>query len=192
MSDTSSTTTLAEKKEYSIAELSDDVVRMETGLPTKEVFNIVVKHALRFKGGINYFSGRKVESIYFEDQIFITLMKLEQNYTNLHLAQLFHCCVSTVSNIVTTFIHVLPSILFDHLMTTIPPRGKNKLSAPSSFSQFGSCRITIDCTDIGVAAPGLMSQQNGTYSSYTGMNSFKVIIGVAPNTFFTYVNDLYP
>lgn len=33
-------------KRYSVAERSDDVVRMETGLPTKEVFNIVVKHAL--------------------------------------------------------------------------------------------------------------------------------------------------
>lgn len=57
-------------------ELSDDVLRMETGLPTKEVFNIVVKHVLRFKDDINYFSGWKVEAINFEDQIFITLMKL--------------------------------------------------------------------------------------------------------------------
>ena len=172
-------------KRYSVAELSDDVVRMETGLPTKEVFNIVVKHALRFKDDINYFSGWKVEAINFEDQIFITLMKLTQNYTNLHLAQLFHCSVSTISNIVTTFIHVLHTILFDDLMSTIPSRDKNKLSALSSFSQFASCRIVIDCTDIEVAAPGLMSQQNATYSTYRGMNSFKVIIGVAPNAVIT-------
>ena len=100
--------------------------------------------------------------------------------------------MSTVSNIVTTFIHVFHSILFDHLMTTIPSGGTNKLSAPSSFSQFGSCRIIIHCIDIEVAPPGLMSQQNATYSSYRGMNSFKVITGVAPNTVFTYVSDLYP
>ena len=31
----------------------------------------------------------KVESITFEDQVFITLMTLRQNYTNLHQAQLF-------------------------------------------------------------------------------------------------------
>ena len=85
---------------------------METGLPTKEVFNIVVLHALRLKDSINYFSGWKVLSINFEDQILITLMKLRQNYTNLHLAQLFSCSVSTIANIVTTFIHVLHSILF--------------------------------------------------------------------------------
>ena len=74
---------------------------MEAGLPTKEVFDIVVRHALRFKDSIIYFSGWKVTSISFEDQILITLMKVRQNYTNLHLAQLFSCSTSTISNIVT-------------------------------------------------------------------------------------------
>ena len=71
-------------------------------------------------------------------------------------------------------------------------RDKNKLSAPSSFSQYGSCCIVIDCTDIEVAAPGLMSQQSATYSSYRGMHSFKVIVGVAPNAVITYVSKLFP
>lgn len=43
-----------------------------------------------------------------------------------------------------------------------------------------------------MAAPGLMSQQNATYSSYRGMNSFKVIIGVTPNAVITYFSNLYP
>lgn len=166
------------QKHYTVSGLSAEVLRMETGLSMKEVFNIVVLHALRFKDFIVYYSGWKVESINFEDQIFITLMKLRQNYTNLHLAQLFSCSVATIANIVTTFIHVLHSILFHDIMTTIPSRPeKNVLCAPSSFSQFTSCRIVIDCTDVEIAAPGLMSQQNATYSSYRGMNSFKVIVG---------------
>ena len=37
-----------------------------------------------------------------------------------------------------------------------------------------------------------MSQQTATYSSYRRMNSFKVIIGVAPNAVITYVSNLYP
>ena len=37
-----------------------------------------------------------------------------------------------------------------------------------------------------------MSQQNATYSAYRGMNSFKVIVGVAPNAVITYVSKLYP
>ena len=180
------------QQHYNISGLSAEVLRMETELPTKDVFNIVVLHALRFKDCIVYYSGWRVESINFEDQIFITLMKLRQNYTNLHLAQLFSCSVATIANIVTTFIHVLHSILFRDIMTTIPSREKNVLCAPSSFSEFTSCRIVIDCTDVEIAAPGLMSQQNATYSSYRGMNSFKVIVGVAPNAVITFVSKLYP
>ena len=92
------------KKSYTISRLTAEVIRMETGLPTREVFDIVVNHALRFKDSITYFSGWKVESITFEDQIFITLMKIRRSYTNLHLAQLFSCSVGTIANIVTTFI----------------------------------------------------------------------------------------
>ena len=37
-----------------------------------------------------------------------------------------------------------------------------------------------------------MSQQNATYSSYRGMNSFKVLTGVVPNGVLTYIISLYP
>ena len=181
-----------QRTHYSASTLTTDVLRMETGLPTKEVFQIVVNYASRFKDSLSYYAGWRVESIIFEDQILITLMKLRQNYTNLHIAQLFSCSVATISNVVTTFVHVLHNILFDDLMTTIPSREKNKLCSPSLFSMFTSCRIVIDCTDIEIAAPSLMNQQNATYSNYQGMNSFKVIVGVAPNAVITYVSKLYP
>ena len=150
---------------------------------------ISVNHVARFKGHINYYSGWKEEAISLEDQVFITLMKLKQNYTNLHPAQLFSCSVATVSNIVLTFVH---SLLFKDIMTTIPSRMKNKLCSPSSFLQYSSCRIIIDCTDLEIATPKLMSEQSPTYSIYRGMNSLKVIIGVPPNAVITYDSDLFP
>ena len=150
---------------------------METGLPTREVFDIIVNHGLTLKDSITYFSGWKVESITFEDQIFVILMKIRRSYTNLHLAQLFSCSVETIAKIGTTFIHVLHSILFQDtcIMTSVPPIDENKLFAPSSFSQFTSCRMVIDCTDIEVAAPSLVSQQNATiiFRLHWSMNSFK-------------------
>ena len=57
---------------------------------------------------------------------------------------------------------------------------------------FTSCKIVIDCTDIEIAEPSLMSQQNETYSSYRGMISLINIVGVAPNAVITYVSKLYP
>ena len=65
-----------QRSHYTVKSLSTEVLRMETGLPTKEVFDIVVRHALRFKDSIIYFSGWKVTSISFENQILITLMKV--------------------------------------------------------------------------------------------------------------------
>ena len=63
-----------ESLRYSVSVLRPEVIRMETGLPTKEIFNIVVDHTAKVKDFISYYAGWKVESLAFEDQIFITLM----------------------------------------------------------------------------------------------------------------------
>ena len=114
-----------QRTHYSVSCLNSEVIRIETGLPTKKVFNIVLEYAAYFKETVCYYAGWKVELISFEDQIFITVMKLHQRYTNLHLAQLFSCSVATVSNKVITLIHLLHGLLFDDLMTTIPSRDKS-------------------------------------------------------------------
>lgn len=45
------------QKHYTVSKMSEEVLKMETGLPTKEVFQIVVNYAARFKQSINYFAG---------------------------------------------------------------------------------------------------------------------------------------
>ena len=117
-------------EKYSVSMLSNDVIRMETGLPTKQLFDVVVLYTLRFKHSIIYFQGWKVESISLEDQIFISLMKIRQNYTNLHIAQLFSGSETTISNTVITFLHLLHEILFTFFMSTVPSREKNKTCLP--------------------------------------------------------------
>lgn len=52
--------------------------------------------------------------------------------------------------------------------------------------------MVIDCTDLEIAAPGLMSEQRLTYSTYRSMNSFKTLVGVAPNAVITHVSKLFP
>ena len=89
---------------------------METGLPNKDIFQIVVSYVERFKDSVNYFYNWKVECLSLEEQVFITLMKLRQNYTNLHLAQLFACSDKTISNVVSTFVHVLHKLLYHDRM----------------------------------------------------------------------------
>lgn len=180
-----------EKNMYSVKMLSEELLKMETGLPNFKIFNIVVDYVRRFENSITYYNNWSATSWSLEDQILITLMKLRQNYTNLHIATLFHCSRTTVSNIFLTFIHVL-SNLFGGVMESIPSVSKNSKSLPESFKPFSNCRIVIDCTDIQMATPPQMDIQNLTYSSYRGMNSFKALIGVAPNAVITFVSKVYP
>ena len=64
------------------------------------IFFIVVNYVKQFSPEIRYFNDWKVERILLKDQVFIALMKLRQNYTNLYLAELFHCSTATISNVV--------------------------------------------------------------------------------------------
>lgn len=50
----------------------------------------------------------------------------------------------------------------------------------------------IDCTDLEIAAPEIMCEERMIYSTYRGMNSFKTLIGVAPNAVITHVSKLFP
>lgn len=52
--------------------------------------------------------------------------------------------------------------------------------------------MVIDCTDVEIATPASMDLQKHTYSSYRGMHSFKILLGVAPNAVITYCSRLYP
>ena len=46
-----------QRTHYSASTLTTYVLRMETGLPTKEVFQIVVNYASRFKDSSSYYTG---------------------------------------------------------------------------------------------------------------------------------------
>ena len=70
------------KNYYIVPTLNEDVLKMATGLATRDVFKIVVSYTEWFKDQINYFAGWRFESIRFEDLIFIRLMKVRQDYTN--------------------------------------------------------------------------------------------------------------
>ena len=175
---------------YSIDFIDEEVFAMETGLPNKGIFNAMVKYIEDNQSIIKYHS-KKVTSITLKDQVLITLMKLRHNYTFLHLAQLFGCGRVTVGNIVKTFIDVLHTFFYKEFFQTIPSRHINQASAPASFQDYPNCRIIIDCSDVRISRPKQMDLQKKTYSHYRGMNSFKFLVGIAPNGYVTFVSKLY-
>lgn len=119
-------------------------------------------------------------------------MKLKMNLKHYDLAQRFGCCISTVCNIVRTWVLLLHEILFVQLMQKIPSRQKNRKCLPQAFVSFPDCRIVLDCTESFCDKPNHIGNQRCTFSPYKHHNTCKDLVGVAPNGFITYSSDLYP
>lgn len=170
---------------------NNKLILLYTGIPTEEIFMALFN--LLKDVGINYYYRWKVEKLGKIDQLFLTLMKLRQNFPHEDLAVRFNVSQGTVSNIITTWIHVIHEVLFKQLMAQIPPRNKNKLCLPNCFSSFTNCRIILDCTEVYTSVSRTsMTAQKLTYSSYKHRNTCKGLVGVAPNGVVTYVSPLYP
>nr|XP_015837361.1 PREDICTED: uncharacterized protein LOC107398283 isoform X1 [Tribolium castaneum] len=175
---------------YENVQGNDKLIVLYTGLPNSQIFEALF-HLIE-KLDIKYYHKWTVQKLTRIDQLFLTLVKLRLNFPQLDLAQRFGVAQSTVSNIILTFVHVIYEILYKQFMTTMPSREKNKSCLPTCFSNFTNCRAVLDCTEIfTVVSRKSMSTQKLTYSTYKHHNTFKGLIGVAPNGVITFVSDLY-
>ncbi|XP_072395189.1 uncharacterized protein [Diabrotica undecimpunctata] len=126
------------------------------------------------------------------DQLFMTLIKLRLNSPHEDLSIRFGCSTATVTNIAMTRIYALHEVLFKNLMKTIPSIVRNQVCLPSAFTNFKNCRIILDCTEIYCTVPTNMEKQRLTYSPYKHRNTWKILVGVAPNGVITFVSSAYP
>lgn len=139
---------------------------METGLPDRETFHLLLRCIQRLGGSI---------------ACYCMTLKLRQNctWTNFLIA------VHTVSNVTTTCIYVLHEVLFDVAMTLVPSRAKNQTSLPASFEKFRNCKMIIDCTDVEIEDPDGQSKRNIL------KRNFKLLMGVALSAVITYCSTLF-
>lgn len=168
----------------------DQLINSYTGIPNSYLFETL--YSLFSEITLNYVYGWTVGIIPKKDQLLLTLMKLRVNLLNVDLACRFNCSRTTIAQVISTWILALHEILFLQLLKDIPSREKNKLCMPSCFSTFTNCRIVLDCTEVKCDRPTSMDKQRLTYSSYKHQNTFKGLIGVAPNGVVTFVSELYP
>ncbi|XP_044746194.1 uncharacterized protein LOC123307815 isoform X2 [Coccinella septempunctata] len=176
---------------FKVIEKDDNLCKLFTGIPTVSIF--LATFELLEDIPLNYYSGWNVEEIPKIDQFLMCLMKLRQNYPRSDLAHRFGVSQATATNIIMTWIHILHAVLFKQLNSHIPSRKKNQTCLPTAFNMFTNCRIVLDCTEIAMTVPReSMSTQKATYSSYKHTNTWKALIGVAPNWVVTYVSTLYP
>jgi len=172
---------------------NDELVSHFTGLPNAAVFDIIVD---LFDGmEIKYYLGWSPKNISVPDQIFITLLKLRRNLSNVDLAERFDVSVTTIVNIVSTWVDALHCVLIGKencLLSKIPSRFKNSINMPKCFEKYPNTRIILDCTDVPTARPGLLSKNNKMFSTYKNRVTGKGLVGIAPDGTVTFVSPLYP
>ena len=125
-----------------------------------------------------------------EDQLFMTLMKLRQGKDDQELSILFEVSMTTVSNIVSTWINFM---YFQFKEIDIwPSREVTDCHMPVGFKKlFPSTRVIIDGTEVPVQKPGDVNDQSATFSTYKNQNTLKTIIGVNPRGVVTFISDSY-
>lgn len=175
---------------YEHIKTNDSHILMYTGIPTHILYMTLYETMENIP--LTYYAKWQVKKVPKIDQLLMTLMKLRLNLPHEDLALRFNCSSATVTNIIMTWIYAIHEVFFKQLMKSIPPRSKNQACLPVAFESFKNCRIILDCTEIYSEKPSSMENQRLTYSSYKHHNTWKVLVGVAPNGVITYVSQAYP
>nr|XP_022304109.1 uncharacterized protein LOC111111416 [Crassostrea virginica]XP_022312597.1 uncharacterized protein LOC111117720 [Crassostrea virginica] len=123
------------------------------------------------------------------DEFLMVTMRLRQGMLQEHLADLFRVSLSSVSRIMNTWIN----FIYDHCKSLVcwPTREQILCNLPQAFQDYPDVRIILDCTEFYTEKPSSLSAQWATWSEYKHSNTFKVLIGVAPNGLVTFVSRLW-
>lgn len=123
------------------------------------------------------------------DEFLMCCMRLRLNLNQEHLSDIFRVSNTTVSRIMNTWIN----FMYDHCKALIkwPTRTQILQNLPQLFFDHPDTRIVLDCTEFFTERPSSLVSQWLTWSEYKHHNTFKVLIGVAPNGMATFVSRLW-
>lgn len=132
---------------------------------------------------------RRVKLNYF-DQFFLTLMKLKLNVRLQDLAYRFEIALSIASKYFSFWIHSLYACLVPALICW-PKRENLRTTLPFCFrDKFGKCNCIIDCFEIYIDRPIQIKERASTYSNYKSHNTAKYLIGIAPEGYISFMQNL--
>lgn len=125
-----------------------------------------------------------------KNQFFLTLMKLRRNTPDFELSRFFGVSTGTVSNIFVTwvnFIHQLWSQL-----DTWPSRELVDFYMPKGFKKHEpTTRALFDATEIPIAKPSNIKDQQCTFSYYKNRNTFKELLATTPGGLISFCSPAY-
>ena len=131
----------------------------------------------------------QLRKLSLKTELLLTLMRLRAGLLHQDLAYRFGIHVSTVSRIVRTWIQFLYVEFSELKLLMFPGRHIIKDNLPSCFKSYKNIRCIVDCTEIFVQESKDFRQQVNLYSSYKSHNTYKILVGIAPNGAITYISD---
>ena len=126
-----------------------------------------------------------------ENALLMTLMRLRNGYTNQDLAYQFGVSISTVSNIILTWIQFLYQQFQPLKDAMFADRNRIREKMPPTFKKYKNIRCIIDCTEFFCQRPSNFARQGNLYSSYKSHCTYKVLVAAAPNGAIMFTSDVF-
>ena len=191
-------------------ENNDEKTRFYTGFPNYATFILFFTTFMKHGAAkLTYWEGqkrtlgsegRKYNEEHFQkpgrkrtlrpiDEFYMVCLRLRLGLLQEHLKDIFNVSLMTVSRVMTTWIN----FMYDHMKSLIPWPTREQILAnlPKSFCEMPQVRIVIDATEFFCEKPSSLVAQNLTWSEYKHHNTFKVLIGVAPNGLVTFISRVW-
>ncbi|XP_068085171.1 uncharacterized protein Camp [Anabrus simplex] len=120
----------------------------------------------------------------------LTVMKLRTNKSDQELGLNFGIHKTTVGRIFNVWINFMYCQFKE--LNIWPDRETVLENSPLAFRQkYPSTRVIIDATEITIAKPKNPTAQQATFSTYKNANTTKVLIGINPSGFISFISDAY-
>ena len=119
----------------------------------------------------------------------LTLMKLRLNLKHCDLAFRFNVCHSTISRILSKWIHLMDMKMSD-VFIKLPDRDAIQRTMPFCFRVHYGLRVTtiIDCFELFIKKPSSLLAKSCTWSQYKHYNTAKYLIAISPQGVITFIS----
>ncbi|KAM7314879.1 uncharacterized protein LOC115312713 [Ixodes scapularis] len=177
---------------------SDEDFLFYTGLPCYGLFHILLSYLGPASCDMNVEEEGESEqgatrgrpsSLSTENQLFLVLVRLRLGLFQQDLAHRFNVHQSTVSRLFTAWINFMFLRLSE--LSIWSSRSVIDRTMPEGFKQkYPKTRVVIDSTELKCEVPSSFVLQSETFSPYKSANTFKGLVGIAPDGAVTFVSPL--
>ncbi|XP_069102923.1 uncharacterized protein [Argopecten irradians] len=177
----------------------DSKFQFWTGLPNYHIFSALCNYLkTRVKGGsMSYWRGEATvyhqgtkkgptRKLCFEDEFFLTLVKLKTGSCNQDLSDRFDVSVGHISNLFSTWINFLSfelKLLFEMQDSTE--------EVAECFKSFSNLKIILDCTELMVQKASNLDSRKKTFSNYKHHDTVKFLVGMSSNLAVNFVSKAW-